>query len=156
MPSNSVAVTLTVTGVAAGGEKLSMVSLDTAATAKLLKPPLRRKSRAQHHPSLGGSRLALHAQAQPGAPQAPPCAITLRAVLEANIGGAVSPEADVVGGDRMGWVHRVWECARPALFAPSPGLRRQRFFPARARPFQPSGRPLTAVLRRLGAEAVAV
>ena len=35
-----------------------MVSLDTAATAKLLKPPLRRKSRAQHHPSLGGSRLA--------------------------------------------------------------------------------------------------
>ena len=32
----------------------------------------------------------------------------------------------------------------------------QRFFPARARPFQPSGRPLTAVLRRLGAEAVAV
>ena len=107
MPSNSVAVTLTVTGVAAGGEKLSMVSLDTAATAKLLKPPLRRKSRAQHHPSLGGSRLALHAQAQPDAPQAPPCAITLRAVSEAKIGGAVSPEAGVAAGDRMGWVRRV-------------------------------------------------
>ena len=44
MPSDSVAVTLTVTGVAAGGEKLSMVSLDTAATAKLLKPPLRRNA----------------------------------------------------------------------------------------------------------------
>ena len=39
-----------------------MVSLDTAATAKLLKPPLRRQSPAQRHPSLGGSRLALHAQ----------------------------------------------------------------------------------------------
>ena len=65
-------------------------------------------------------------------------------------------EAGVAAGDRMGWVRRVWECARPALFAPSPGLRRQRFFPARARPFQPSGRPLTAVLRRLGAETVAV
>ena len=35
-----------------------MVSLDTAATAKLLKPPLRRQSPGQHHPSLGGSRLA--------------------------------------------------------------------------------------------------
>ena len=34
-----------------------MVSLDTAATAKLLKPPLRRQSPGQHHPSLGGSRL---------------------------------------------------------------------------------------------------
>ena len=49
-----------------------MVSLDTAATAKLLKPPLRRQSPAQRHPSLGGSWLALHAQAQPDAPQAPP------------------------------------------------------------------------------------
>ena len=84
-----------------------MVSLDTAATAKLLKPPLRRQSPAQHHPSLGGSRLALHAQAQPDAPQAPPCPITLHAASEANIGGAVSPEADVTAGDRMGWVHRV-------------------------------------------------
>ena len=132
------------------------MSLDTAATAKLLKPPLRHQTPGQHHPSLGGSRLALHAQAQPDAPQAPPCAITLRAVSEAKIGGAVSPEAGVAAGDRMAWVRRVWECARPALFARSPGLRRQRFFPARARPFQPSGRPLTAVLRRLGAEAVAV
>ena len=84
-----------------------MVSLDTAATAKLLKPPLRRQSPGQHHPSLGGSRLALHAQAQPDAPQAPPCAITLRAVSEAKIGGAVSPEAGVAAGDRMGWVRRV-------------------------------------------------
>ena len=84
-----------------------MVSLDTAATAKLLKPPLRRQSPGQHHPSLGGSRLALHAQAQPDAPQAPPCPMTLRAVSEAKIGGAVSPEAGVAGGDRMGWVHRV-------------------------------------------------
>ena len=84
-----------------------MVSLDTAATAKLLKPPLRRQSPGQHHPSLGGSQLALHAQAQPNGPQAPPCPMTLRAVSEANIGGAVSPEADVAGGDRMGWVHRV-------------------------------------------------
>ena len=84
-----------------------MVSLDPAAPAKLLKPPLRRKSRAQHHPSLGGSWLALHAQAQPDAPQAPPCAITLRAVSEAKIGGAVSPEAGVAAGDRMGWVRRV-------------------------------------------------
>ena len=84
-----------------------MVSLDTAATAKLLKPPLRRQSHAQRHPSLGGSRLALHAQAQPSAQQAPPCAITLRAASEAKIGGAVSPEAGVTGGDRMGWVRRV-------------------------------------------------
>ena len=38
-----------------------MVSLDTAATAKLLKPPLRCQSPAESHPSLGGSRLALHA-----------------------------------------------------------------------------------------------
>ena len=83
------------------------MSADTAATAKLLKPPLRRQSTAHRPPSLGGSRLALHAQAQPGAPQAPPCAITLRAVLEANIGGAVSPEAGVAAGDRMGWVRRV-------------------------------------------------
>ena len=44
---------------------------------------------------------------QPDAPQAPPCPITLRAVSEAKIGGAVSPEAGVAGGDRMGWVHRV-------------------------------------------------
>ena len=35
-----------------------MVSLDTAATAKLLKPPLRRQCTAQRHPSLGGSQLA--------------------------------------------------------------------------------------------------
>ena len=84
-----------------------MVSLDTAATAKLLKPPLRRQSPAQRHPSLGGSRLALHAQAQPDAPQAPPCPMTLHAVSEAKIGGVVSPEAGVAGGDRMGWVHRV-------------------------------------------------
>ena len=130
-----------------------MVSLDTAATAKLLKPPLRRQCTAQRHPSLGGSRLALHAQAQPNASQAAPCPMTPHAVSEANIGGAVSPEADVAAGDRMGWVRRGGECARPALFAPSPGLRRQRFFPARARPFQPSGRPLTAVLRWLGAGA---
>ena len=73
------------------------MSLDTAATAKLLKPPLRRQSPGQHHPSLGGSQLALHAQAQPDAPQAPPCLMTLRAVSEANIGGAVSPEAGVAG-----------------------------------------------------------
>ena len=107
MASNSVAVTLTVTGVAAGHKELRTVSVDTAATAKLLKPPLRRQSPGQHHPSLGGSRLALHAQAQPDAPQAPPCPMTLRAVSEADIGGAVSPEADVAGGDRMGWVRRV-------------------------------------------------
>ena len=100
-----------------------MVSLDTAATAKLLKPPLRRQSPGQHHPSLGGSRLALHAQAQPDAPQAPPCPITLRAVSEAKIGGADSPEPDVADGDRMGWVRRGLQCAQPALFAPSPGLR---------------------------------
>ena len=56
--SNSVAVTLTVTGVAAGHKELRTVSLDTATTAKLLKPPLRRQSPAQRHPSLGGSRLA--------------------------------------------------------------------------------------------------
>ena len=99
------------------------MSVDTAATAKLLKPPLRRQSPGQHHPSLGGSRLALHAQAQPDAPQAPPCPITLRAVAEANIGGAVSPEAGVTDGDRMGWVRRGLQCAQPALFAPSPGLR---------------------------------
>ena len=105
--SNSVAVTLTTKNVAAGHEELRTVSLDTAATAKLLKPPLRRQSPAQRHPSLGGSRLALHAQAQPDAPQAPPCPITLRAASEANIGGAVSPEADVAAGDRMGWVRRV-------------------------------------------------
>ena len=105
--SNSVAVTLTIKNVAAGGEELRTVSVDTAATAKLLKPPLRRQSPGQHHPSLGGSRLALHAQAQPDAPQAPPCPITLRAVSEAKIGGAASPEAAVAGGDRMGWVHRV-------------------------------------------------
>ena len=83
------------------------MSADTAATAKLLKPPLRHQPPAERHPSLGGSRLALHAQAQPDAPQAPPCAITLRAVSEAKIGGAVSPEAGVAGGDRMGWVRRV-------------------------------------------------
>ena len=75
------------------------MSADTAATAKLLKPPLRHQTPGQHHPSLGGSRLALHAQAQPNAPQAPPCAITLRAASEANIGGDVSPEAGVAGGD---------------------------------------------------------
>ena len=99
------------------------MSVDTAATAKLLKPPLRRQSPGQHPPSLGGSRLALHAQAQPGAPQAPPCLMTLRAVSEANIGGTDSPEAGVAGGGRMGWVRRGGECARPALFAPSLGLR---------------------------------
>ena len=132
------------------------MSADTAATAKLLKPPLRHQTPGQHHPSLGGSRLALHAQAQPDAPQAPPCPMTIRAASEAKIGGADSPEAGVTGGDRMGWVRRGVQCAQPALFAPSPGLRRQRFFPARARPFQPSGRPLTAVLRQLGAETVAV
>ena len=53
--SDSLAQRLTTKNVAAGHEELHMVSLDTAATAKLLKPPLRRKSRAQHHPSLGGS-----------------------------------------------------------------------------------------------------
>ena len=83
------------------------MSVDTAATAKLLKPPLRRQSPGQHHPSLGGSRLALHAQAKPDAPQATPCPMTLPAGPEANIGGAVGPEADVAGGDRMGWVRRV-------------------------------------------------
>ena len=57
--SNSVAVTLTVTGVAAGGEKLSMVSLDTAATAKLLKPPPNTTL------PLAAPGLPLHAQAQP-------------------------------------------------------------------------------------------
>ena len=41
-----------------------MVSLDTAATAKLLKPPLRRQSPGQRHPPLGGSRLAF-ARASP-------------------------------------------------------------------------------------------
>ena len=56
--SNSVAVTLTTKNVAAGHEELRTVSLDTAATAKLLKPPLRRQYPAQRHPSLGGSRLA--------------------------------------------------------------------------------------------------
>ena len=56
--SNSVAVTLTTKNVAAGHEELRTVSLDTAATAKLLKPPLRRQSPGQHPPSLGGSRLA--------------------------------------------------------------------------------------------------
>eukprot|EP01045_Picozoa_sp_COSAG04_P048486 COSAG04_NODE_18621_length_436_cov_1.326409_1_plen_40_part_10 len=35
-----------------------MVSLDTAATAKLPKPPLRHQNPGQHLPSLGGSRLA--------------------------------------------------------------------------------------------------
>ena len=99
MPRNSVAVTLTVTGVAAGPKELRTVSVDTTATAKLLKPPLRRQYPGQHRPSLGGSWLALHAQAQPGAPQAPPCLMTLRAVSEANIGGADSPEAGVAGGD---------------------------------------------------------
>ena len=44
------------------------MSVDTAATAKLLKPPLRRQSPTQRHPSLGGSWLALHAPAQPAAP----------------------------------------------------------------------------------------
>ena len=121
--SNSVAVTLTTKNVAAGHKELRTVSVDTAATAKLLKPPLRRKSPGQHHPSLGGSRLALHAQAQPDAPQAPPCPMTPRAASEANIGGTVSPEAGVAGGDRMGWVRRGLQCAQPALFAPSPGLR---------------------------------
>ena len=121
--SNSVAVTLTTKNVAAGHEELRTVSLDTAATAKLLKPPLRRQSPAQRHPSLGGSRLALHAQAQPDAPQAPPCPMTIRAASEAKIGGADSPEAGVTGGDRMGWVRRGVQCAQPALFAPSPGLR---------------------------------
>ena len=100
-----------------------MVSLDTAATGKLLKHPLRRQTPGQHHPSLGGCRLALHAQAQPDAPKAPPCPMTLRAVSEAKIGGADSPKAGVAGGDRMGWVRRGLQCARPALFAPSPGLR---------------------------------
>ena len=105
--SNSVAVTLTVTGVAAGHEELRTVSLDTAATAKLLKPPLSRQSPANTTLPLAAPGLPLHAQAQPGAPQAPPCAITLRAVLEAKIGGAVSPEAGVAAADRMGWVRRV-------------------------------------------------
>ena len=92
--SNSVAVTLTITGVAAGGEKLRMVSLDTAATAKLPKPPLRRKSPANTTLPLAAPGLPLHAQAQPDAPQATPCLMTIYAVSEANIGGAVSPEAD--------------------------------------------------------------
>ena len=105
--SNSVAITLTTKNVATGHKEPRTVSADTAATAKLLKPPLRHQTPGQHHPSLGGSRLALHAQAQPDAPQAPPCAITLRAVSEAKIGGAVSPEAGVAAGDRMGWVRRV-------------------------------------------------
>jgi len=56
--SDSLAVTLTTKNVAAGHKELHMVSLDTAATAKLLKPPLRRQYTAQRHPSLGGSRLA--------------------------------------------------------------------------------------------------
>ena len=58
MASDSLAVTLTTKNVAAGHKELRTVSVDTAATAKLLKPPLRHQSPGQHHPSLGGSRLA--------------------------------------------------------------------------------------------------
>ena len=83
------------------------MSLDTAATAKLLKPPLRRQSPGQHHPSLGGSRLAFARTSPARRPQATPCPMTLHAASEANIGGAVSPEADVAGEDRRGWVRRV-------------------------------------------------
>ena len=48
-----------------------MVSLDTAATAKLLKPPLRHQTPGQHHPSLGGSRLALHRASPARRPKSP-------------------------------------------------------------------------------------
>ena len=47
-----------------------MVSLDTAATGKLLKPPLRHQSPGQHHPSLGGSRLAWSRSAATGSASA--------------------------------------------------------------------------------------
>ena len=83
------------------------MSLDTAATAKLLKPPLRRQCPAQRHPSLGGSRLAFARTSPARRPTSPSMPHNPPRVSEAKIGGAVSPEAGVTGGDRMGWVHRV-------------------------------------------------
>ena len=50
----------------------------------------------------------------------------------------------------------VCELSRLVTLRTLVGLAQQRFLPARARPFQPSGRPVTAVLWRLGAETVAV